>query len=88
MTFSVRLPRASNKTVNVNNATRDETAKAFYDYFPTQGTLTLPAEMIRRTIIVEHPAGSDLTETFFVDLTNLANATLVDNQASGRILDR
>ena len=82
----MRLPKP--KTVSVNYATRDETAKAFYDYFPTQGTLTFPAGMIGRTIIVTIRPGSDPTETFFVDLTNPVNATLVDNQASGRILDR
>jgi hypothetical protein len=86
-TFNVTLSAASGFIVTVNYATADGTATAGSDYQLTSGTLTFNPGQTTQTIIV--PINGDTTfepnETFVVNLTTPANATILDNQGQGTI---
>ena len=87
--FTVTLSATSGQVVTVNYATSNGTATAGSDYVAQSGTLTFSAGSTTQTITVV--VNSDLldepNETFFVDLSNAANATIADNQAQGTITD-
>ncbi|WP_138499256.1 Calx-beta domain-containing protein [Nostoc sp. PA-18-2419] len=86
-TFTVTLSAASTSAVTVNYATANGTATAGSDYIATTGTLTFNPGDTSKTLNVA--VTGDLTiepnETFFVNLSNAANATIADNQAVGTI---
>jgi hypothetical protein len=88
-TFTVTLSTPSTLTVTVNYATADGTATAGSDYQATSGTLTFTPGQTTQTILV--PFINDTTdepsETFFVNLTNATNGTILDNQGQGTITD-
>ena len=88
-TFTVTLSAASSETVTVNYATADSTATAGSDYQATSGTLTIPAGQATGTITV--PVIGDRLpepdETFVMNLSGAANATIADGQAVGAIID-
>nr|MCM0594427.1 M10 family metallopeptidase C-terminal domain-containing protein [Gloeotrichia echinulata DEX184] len=81
------LSAASTSAVTVNYATANGTATAGSDYTATTGTLTFNPGDTSKTLSVA--VTGDLTiepnETFFVNLSNAANATIADNQAVGTI---
>jgi hypothetical protein len=87
--FTVTLSTASGQTVTVGYATANGTATAGSDYSATSGTLTFPPGTTARTVPV--PVIGDTTvepnETFFVNLTAPVNATIVDGQGLGTILN-
>jgi len=89
-TFTVRLDALSSKIITVDYATSDGTAQAPDDYLaiPTT-TLTFQPGEITKTITVTVIADSLIEddETFFVNLTNAANANISEAQAQGVILD-
>ncbi|QJW83505.1 hypothetical protein HK414_03070 [Ramlibacter terrae] len=85
--FTVSLSRASVlHTVTVNYATGNDTATAGTDFTNTTGTLTFAPGVTSMTISVPitNDAGVDAAalETFFVNLTNAANAVIADGRAS------
>jgi hypothetical protein len=88
--FTVTLSGPTDRTVTVQFATADGTATAPGDYTARNlTTLTfLPGEI---TKFIDIPVVGDLVgendETFFVNLSNPANATLADSQGEGTILD-
>ncbi|MBW1744480.1 MAG: hypothetical protein JRJ47_13790 [Deltaproteobacteria bacterium] len=92
--FTVTLDQPSPSTVTVEYETMDGTgssgAKSGEDFIYTTGTLTFsPGETIK-TIQVEVIDDNTLEglETFFVNLSNpSANATIIDGQGLGTILD-
>jgi LEA14-like dessication related protein len=88
-TFTVTLSTASTLSVTVDYATADGTATAGSDYQATSGTLTFAPGETTKTINV--PIINDTTdepsETFFVNLTNATNGTILDNQGQGTITD-
>ena len=88
-TFTVMLSTAGSNTVTVNYATTDDTAIAPVDYQATSGVLTFNPGDLTKTIIV--PVNGDTldeaSETFFVNLSNATNGTLLDNQGQGTITD-
>ena len=89
MVFTVRLDLASSQTVTVEYATATGTATAGKDYETTTGTLTFSAletqQMIRVPIIDDDL--DEAAETLRVMLSNAANATIKDGEATGVITD-
>lgn len=87
--FNVTLSAASSQSVTVGYFTADGTATANSDYQPQSGTLTFPAGVTTRTITV--PVIGDLAaeanETFFVNLVNPVNASILKAQGIGTIND-
>lgn len=87
--LAVTLNSASTSQVSVNYATTNGTATAGGDYSQTSGTLSFAPGETTKTIQV--PILDDLvgepTETFQVNLSNAANATIADGQGVGTILD-
>ncbi|TXH70606.1 MAG: autotransporter domain-containing protein [Lysobacteraceae bacterium] len=85
--FTVSLSAASGQTVTVNYATVDGTATQPADYTSTSGTLTFTPGQTTRTITVPVIGETvpEANETFFVNLSGAANATISDNQGVGTI---
>lgn len=85
--FLVTLAGSATQTVSVEYATADGTASAGSDYAATSGQLLFPAGTTTRTI--EVPVIGDLTvepgETFFLNLSNAAGASIADNQGFATI---
>nr|MDZ8001586.1 Calx-beta domain-containing protein [Aulosira sp. DedVER01a] len=86
-TFTVTLSAASNSVVTVKYATANGTATAGSDYTATTGTLTFNPGDTSKTlnVAVTGDLTAEVYETFFVNLSNAANATIADNQAVGTI---
>jgi PKD repeat protein/disulfide oxidoreductase YuzD len=89
ITFTVTLSGSSTLPVSVDYATANGTAIAGSDYTATSGTLTFAAGQTTQTITVQVIGDKvyEGTETFFINLINVANATLADAQAIATILD-
>ncbi len=87
--FTVSLSAPSGKTVMVNFATSDGTAKAGSDYVASAGTATLaPGETSRTiTVIVNGDNLNEANEQFFVTLTNPGNAVIATGMGTGTIID-
>ncbi|MDW7656180.1 MAG: Calx-beta domain-containing protein [Bacillota bacterium] len=87
MVFTVTLNVASASAVTVNYTTANGTAAAASDYTATSGTLTIPAGQKSGTITVPiiGDTAFEPNETFYVNLSSPANATLSDNQGLGTI---
>jgi hypothetical protein len=87
--FAVTLSAVRGNTVTVNYATADGTATAPADYQSTSGVLSFNPGVLTQTITV--PINGDtldeLSETFFVNLSNAANGTIIDSQGQGTIND-
>lgn len=85
--FTVALGAASGQTVSVNYATADGTATQPADYTSASGTLTFTPGQTTRTITVPVIGETvpEANETFFVNLSGAANATISDNQGVGTI---
>jgi hypothetical protein len=89
ITFTVSVSAASNQPITVAYATADGTATAGSDYQAASGTLTIPAGQTTGTItvLVNGDRIGEANETFFVNLSSATNATIVDGQGVGTILD-
>ena len=87
--FTVSLGAPSGQTVTVNYGTADGTAVAGVDYVAAGGALTFPPGTVTQTATVSVLGDllDEADETFFVNLTNAANATVVDGQGLGTIQD-
>jgi uncharacterized delta-60 repeat protein/CSLREA domain-containing protein len=87
--FTVTLSAASGQTVTVDFATADGTALQPGDYTSNSGTLTFaPGETTRTiTVAVNGDVLDEVNETYFINLTNAANATISDSQGLGTITD-
>jgi len=88
-TFTVTLSNPAQQAVTANYQTADGTATASADYVPTSGVLTIPAGSVTGTVdvVVEDDALDEDDETFFLDLSNVAGANVVDGQGQGTIVD-
>jgi hypothetical protein len=88
-TFTVTLSDAFSQTVQVNYATANGTAAAGSDYASASGTLTFAPGETQKTITIT--VNGDTTyepdETFTVNLSSPANATIARSQATGTILN-
>jgi Calx-beta domain-containing protein len=88
VTFNVTLSEISASTVTVQWATADDSATAAdNDYETASGTVTFIPGDTSETISVTVNGDTKLenNETFFVNLTNAANASIFDDQAAGTI---
>jgi len=86
-TFTVGLSAASASTVTVDYATANNTAVAGSDYATLSGPLTfLPGELTKTvTVLVNGDTLNEANETFFLNLSNASNATILDSQGVGTI---
>ncbi len=86
--FPVHLSAPSTVAVAVDFATLDGTALAGSDYADTHGTLTLPPGVTNAVITVPVIGDRDVEpgeEYFYLNLSNVTNATLARAQAEGTI---
>jgi hypothetical protein len=87
VSFVVSLSQAASSTVSVGYATANGTAAAGSDYTATSGTLSFTAGQTSRVVTV--PVLGDATieadETFNVNLSSAAGATIADGQGVGTI---
>ena len=88
-TFTVSLSTASTQPVTVWYATAPGTATPPADYVSTSGTLTFDPGITSLPISVSINGDTALepNETFFVNLSNPANATIADGQGRGTIVN-
>ena len=89
-TFTVTLSTPNSRTVTVAAQTATGTATAGGDYTPVGPTTVTfaPGETSRPFAVpVLGDTADEPNETFFVNLTNAANATIDDAQGLGTILD-
>ncbi len=88
-TFTVTLSAAYGQPVTVNYSTSDASAAANGDYQATSGTLTFaPGETSQAiTVLVKGDRVGEANETFLVNLSGATNATIVDGQGVGTIVD-
>ncbi|MEA5551989.1 PKD domain-containing protein [Anabaena cylindrica UHCC 0172] len=87
--FTANLSEVSTRNISVNYTTADGTATAGSDYTATNGIITFTAGETTKTIAVEVIADTidEFDETFFLNLSNATNATIVNTQAIGTIVD-
>ncbi len=87
--LTVSLSSPATATVSVNYSTADGTATAPSDYKSESGTATISAGLTSTTIsiTINGDRTPEAHETFFVNLTNVMNATIADNQGIGTILN-
>lgn len=85
--FTVSLDAPSNRTVRVNYATADGTAKVAEDYSAKSGILTFSPGETAKNVFVEVTLDeiAEADETVYLDLTNPVNANLVRDRAIGTI---
>ena len=85
--FTVTLSPASSQTVTVDYATANGTALAGTDYTAAAGNLSFAPNTTSRTfsVTVTGDIAVEGNETFLVNLTNAAGATLADAQGQGTI---
>jgi Zn-dependent metalloprotease/disulfide oxidoreductase YuzD len=85
--FTLTLSSLSGQTVTVNYATANGTATAGSDYVAGSGTITFPAVTLTQTLSVSvlGDVAVEANETFFVNLSGAANATIADAQGQGTI---
>jgi hypothetical protein len=88
-TFTLVLSNSTNVDVTVQYSTANITATAGSDYTATSGSVTIPAGQASKTftVAVKGDRLPEPTETFGVNLSGAANATISDGQAIGTILD-
>ncbi len=88
-TFTVRLSRATSRSVSFTYATSNGTASSSSDYTATSGTRTIAAGATSATFTV--PTTNDVltedTETFSATLSNAVNAVIKDGVGTGTITD-
>ncbi len=87
--FTVSLSYAVNHPVTVDYTTADGTAVAGIDYAASSGTVTFEPGETNKTVTVSvlGDAIDELDETFALNLSSAANASLSDTQGTGTILD-
>ncbi len=86
--FTVTLSAASGLPANFTFATANNTAAAPTDFTALAATATsfAPGETVKTiTVLVNGDLSFETTETFFVDLSAVGNATFADNQGVGTI---
>lgn len=88
-TFTVTSSNPADRTISVDYATSDDTAKQPSDYAQTTGTLTYtPGEQTHTfTVPVHGDIVDELDERYLVDLANPAVASIADGHAIGTIID-
>lgn len=86
--FTVTLSEISAQTVTVTYATADGSATtAGNDYTAASGSVIFTPGQLTKTVIVQvkGDTGHEDPETFFVNLTGVTNAQIIDGQGEGSI---
>ncbi|BAZ83501.1 hypothetical protein NIES73_47900 [Sphaerospermopsis kisseleviana NIES-73] len=85
--FTVTRSGTASQPITVNYATANGTATAGSDFTSTSGTLTFATNETTKTIAISILGDTTVegNETFFVNLSNPTNATIVDAQGQGTI---
>jgi len=88
-TFVVALSGASSQTVSCSFATSNGTATAGSDYIATSGAVSFaPGEVEKPVVVlVNGDTVDEQQETFFLDISNVQNATVSSNRGNGFIVD-
>jgi F5/8 type C domain/Calx-beta domain len=89
VTFTVRLSAASSQPVTVSYATANGSAVAGEDYTAASGSVTFNPGETSRTITVLVAADTEVEpdETFYINLSSPAQASIADGQGMGTILN-
>src|SRR5262245_16998666 len=89
-TFVVALSAAASQSVSCSFATANGTATAGSDYIAaTPGTLTFAVGEVEKPVVVlvNGDTVDETQETFFLDISNVTNATVGGNRGNGFIVD-
>ena len=88
-TFAIALSASSSQSVSLSFATSNGTAIAGTDYAATSGTVTFaPGEVEKPVVVlVNGDTVDEAQETFFLDISNVQNATVGTGRGTGFILD-
>src|ERR1041385_8099620 len=88
-TFVVALSGPASQTVSCSFATANGTATAGSDYVAASGALSFaPGEVEKPVVVLVNGDTVDETqETFFLDISNVQNATVSSNRGNGFIVD-
>ena len=88
-TFVVALSSATSQTVSFSFATSNGTATAGSDYVATSGALTFaPGEVEKPVVVlVNGDTVDEAQETYFLDISNVQNATVSSSRGNGFIVD-
>ena len=87
--FTVQLSTNAGTAVTAKYASLAGSATRVFDFLEQSGMVTIPAGRTMTNILVTINGDriSETNETFFVRLSDVANATLARSQATGTILD-
>ena len=87
--FTVTLSEPASEDVTVNYVTADGTASAGADYVADSGTIAIPVGLSSATVTVSviGDTATEPDETFQVNLSQAAGATIGDGQGVGTIVD-
>jgi Calx-beta domain len=88
-TFVVALSDPTSQSVSFSFATSNGTATAGSDYIATSGALTFaPGEVEKPVVVlVNGDTVDEMQETFFLDISNVQNATVNSSRGTGFIVD-
>ena len=88
-TFVVALSGPTSQSVSFSFATSNGTATAGSDYIATSGALTFaPGEVEKPVVVlVNGDTVDEAQETFFLDISNVQNATVSSSRGTGFIVD-
>lgn len=88
-TFVVALSAPASQSVSFSYATANGTATAGSDYVATSGAASFaPGEVEKPVVVlVNGDTVDELQETFFLDISNVQNATVSSNRGTGFIVD-
>ena len=88
-TFVVALSGASSQSVSCSFATSNGTATAGSDYIATSGAVTFaPGEVEKPVVVlVNGDTVDEQQETYFLDISNVQNATVSSSRGNGFIVD-
>jgi hypothetical protein len=88
-TFVVALSATSAQTVTASYATSNGTATSGSDYAATSGALTFTPGQVEKSVVVlvNGDTVDEAQETFFLDISNVQNATVASSRGTGFIND-
>ena len=88
-TFVVALSGSTSQSVSFSFASSNGTATAGSDYVATSGSLTFaPGEVEKPVVVLINGDTVDETqETYFLDISNVQNATVSSSRGNGSIVD-
>jgi len=88
-TFAVTLSAAASQTVTCSFATANGTATAGVDYVANTGTLSFAVGETQKSVVVlvNGDTIDEQQETYFLDISNVQNATVGTSRGNGFIVD-